>query len=139
MGSWGENVMSWVGAREHDREFLLLRYEDLLEDTPREMTRISEFLGLVHISAEQIDKAVELSSAASMRRLEAAQNNHWVTTKESRKDIPFVRSRKVGSVATITPIGFSCGNRDGVGPIMKLLGYALSSELRKSSPRDQNV
>jgi hypothetical protein len=139
MGSWGENVMSWVGARGHDREFLLVRYEDLLEDTPREMTRISKFLGLVHISAEQIDKAVELSSAENMRKLEAAQNNQWVTTKQSRKDIPFVRSAKSGQWQQSLPSVSVVEIESAWGPVMKLLGYPLSSELHKSSPRDQHV
>ena len=139
MGSWGDNVMSWVGARGHDREFLLVRYEDLLEDTRREMTRISEFLGLVHISAEQIDKAVELSSAENMRKLEAAQNNQWVTTKESRKDIPFVRSAKSGQWQQSLPSVSVAEIESAWGPVMKLLGYQLSSELHKSSPRDQRV
>jgi hypothetical protein len=139
MGSWGENVMSWVGARGHDREFLLVRYEDLLEDTRREMTRISEFLGLVHISAEQIDKAVELSSAENMRKLEAAQNDQWVTTKESRKDIPFVRSAKSGQWQQSLPSASVAEIESAWGPVMKLLGYPLSSELHKSSPRDQHV
>src|ERR1022692_875988 len=139
MGSWGENVMSWVGARGHDREFLLVRYEDLLEDTRREMTRISEFLGLVHISAEQIAKAVELSSAENMRKLEGAQNDQWVTTKESRKDIPFVRSAKSGQWQQSLPSGSVAEIESAWGPVMKLLGYQLSSELHKSSPRDQHV
>ena len=139
MGSWGDNVMSWVGARGHDREFLLVRYEDLLEDTRREMTRISEFLGLVHISAEQIDKAVELSSAENMRKLEAAQNDQWVTTKESRKDIPFVRSAKSGQWQQSLPSVSVAEIESAWEPVMKLLGYPLSSELHKSSPRDQHV
>src|SRR5580704_17421427 len=67
VGSSGDNVMSWLGARGHDREFLLVRYEDLLEDTEHEMTRISEFLGLTQISPEPIAKAVQLSTADSMR------------------------------------------------------------------------
>jgi hypothetical protein len=128
MGSWGENVMSWLGARGHDREFLLVRYEDLLEDTPREMSRISEFLGLQRPSPEQIAKAVELSSAENMRKLEAAQSDQWVTTKHSRKDIPFVRSAKSGgwqqelSSVSVTEI------ESAWGPVMRLLGYPLSSE-----------
>jgi hypothetical protein len=139
MGSWGDNVMSWVGARGHDREFLLVRYEDLLEDTRREMMRISEFLGLAHISAEQIDKAVELSSAENMRKLEAAQNDQWITTKESRKDIPFVRSAKSGQWQKSLPSGSVAEIESAWGPVMKLLGYPLSSELHQSSPRDQHV
>jgi len=79
VGSWGENVMSWLGARGHGREFLIIRYEDLLEDAQREMIRIAEFLGL-EASAERIAKAIEFSSAENMRKLELEQSNLWVTT-----------------------------------------------------------
>ena len=134
MGSWGDNVMSWLGARGHDREFLLVRYEDLLRDAQREMTRISEFLGLANISAEQIAQAVELSSAETMRKMEMAQSNQWVTTKPSRKDIPFVRSAKSGQWQHVLPSVSVAEIEIAWGPIMKLLGYPLSSELQKSSP-----
>jgi hypothetical protein len=118
-GSWGENVMSWLGARGHDREFLLVRYEDLLEDTQREMTRIAEFLGLNN-SAEQIRRAVELSSADNMRKLETAQTNEWATTKESRKDIPFVRSAKSGQWRQSLPAASVNEIESAWGPVMQL-------------------
>ncbi len=138
MGSWGENVMSWLGARGHDREFLLVRYEDLLEDTQREMTRISEFLDL-RVSAEQISQAVELSTAENMRKLEVAQNDQWVTTKESRKDIPFVRSAKSGQWQQALPAVSVAEIESAWGPVMQLLGYPLSSELQGSAPRVQRL
>jgi Sulfotransferase domain len=136
VGSWGENVMSWLGARGHDREFLLVRYEDLLEDTQREMTRISEFLGL-NTSAESIARAIELSSAENMRKLEVEQSNQWVTTKESRKDIPFVRSAKSGQWKQTLPAASVAEIEAAWGPLMKLLGYPLSTELHASEPLAQ--
>ena len=138
MGSWGENVMSWLGARGHDREFLLVRYEDLLEDAQREMTRIAEFLSLAQISAEQIAKAVELSSAENMKKLEVAQSDQWVTTKPSRKDIPFVRSAKAGQWQQALPPASVAEIESAWGTVMKLLGYPLSSELQQSVPQLQH-
>jgi len=132
VGSWGENVMSWLGARGHDREFLLIRYEDLLEDTLREMTRVSEFLGL-HASPERIARAIELSTADSMRKLEDQQSNAWVTTRESRKDIPFVRSAKSGQWKQSLPVAAVLEIEVAWGPVMQLLGYPLSSELRSET------
>src|ERR1700730_11895985 len=32
-GSWGENVSSWLATRQNDSGFLLLRYEDMMENT----------------------------------------------------------------------------------------------------------
>jgi hypothetical protein len=139
VGSSGDNVMSWQGARGHDRELLLVRYEDLLEDTEHEMTRISEFLGLAQISPEPIAKAVQLSTADSMRKLEAAQSHQWVTTKQSRKDIPFVRSAKSGQWQQSLPSSSVAEIESAWGPVMKLLGYPLRSEMEKvSSSAQQN-
>jgi hypothetical protein len=129
IGSWGENTMSWLGARGHDREFLLVRYEDLLEDTQREMTRISEFLGL-YASRERIARAIELSTADNMRKLEDQQSNTWVTTRTSRKDIPFVRSATSGQWKEGLPSASVLEIEEAWGPVMQLLGYPLSSELR---------
>jgi Sulfotransferase domain len=133
MGSWGENVMSWLGARGHDREFLLIRYEDLLEDTIREMIRISDFIGLRQISAEQIARAVERSSAENMRKLEVADADKWVTTKESRKDIPFVRTAKSGQWQQGLPPASVAEIESAWGPVMTLLGYSLSKAQRSKS------
>jgi hypothetical protein len=121
-GSWGENVMSWLGARGHDRQFLLVRYEDLLDDAHREMSRIAEFLNL-NGSPERISRAVELSSADNMRKLEARDSNEWVTTKNSRKDIGFVRAAKSGEWRKTLPAESVAVIEDAWGPVMKLLGY----------------
>lgn len=126
-GSWGENVMSWLGARGHDRQFLLVRYEDLLDDTHREMTRIAEFLEL-NASADRISRAVELSSADNMRKLEARDSNEWVTTKNSRKDIGFVRAAKSGEWKKTLPGESVTLIEEAWGPVMQLLGYPVSQE-----------
>jgi hypothetical protein len=133
VGSWGENVMSWLGARGPDREFLLVRYEDLLEDTQREMTRISEFLGL-KASPERIAQVIELSSAENMRKLEVEQSTLWVTTKESRKDIAFVRSARSGQWKEALPAASVAEIEAVWGPIMQLLGYPLSTVLQAGEP-----
>lgn len=44
-GSWGENVGSWLGARRGTRDFLVVRYEDLLGGTARELARIAACSG----------------------------------------------------------------------------------------------
>jgi len=131
--SWGENVMSWLGARGHSREFLLMRYEDLLADTQREMARVAEFLGL-NMSAEAVTKAIELSSADNMRKLEVAQSDDWVTTRESRKDILFVRSAKSGQWQQALPPQSVAAIENAWGPLMQLLGYPLSKELQARAP-----
>jgi hypothetical protein len=45
-GTWGENVGSWLGARQRDESFLLLRYEDARADPERALKRAAEHLGI---------------------------------------------------------------------------------------------
>src|SRR6266849_3707097 len=44
-GSWYDNVASWLAMR-HNRKFLLLRYEDMLENPQRELSKVAAFLNL---------------------------------------------------------------------------------------------
>jgi hypothetical protein len=57
--SWGENVMSWLGARGHDpNAMLLVHYENLVRDPQTELEKIAEFLNLTESQA-RILTAVE--------------------------------------------------------------------------------
>jgi|CXWL01.1.fsa_nt_gi hypothetical protein len=94
-GTWGENVGSWLGARGNSKDFLLLRYEDMLKDTESALWKISLFLGLSP-SAERIKRAIESSSFEHMKNLESKQSGAWSAIRESRRDIPFVRAGKSG-------------------------------------------
>jgi hypothetical protein len=146
-GTWGEHVGSWLinpqiaaafsalnralppaarldelGARGHGRQFLLVRYEDLLEDTETGLARIARFIG-VDATPDGVHLAVEQSSARNMRRLESAQSEQWVTTRKSRKDIQFVREATSGqwrqSLARESVAAIECA----WGFLMELLGY----------------
>lgn len=68
-GSWGQNVATWMYTSEESPRFLLLRYEDLVADTARELAKVASFLQLA-AGPEQIAQAVERSSADRMRQLE---------------------------------------------------------------------
>ena len=59
--SWGENVMSWLGARGDDPEGLLtVRYEDLFSHPEDVLQKISAFLQIPG-SAEEISTAIQVS------------------------------------------------------------------------------
>jgi|SRR5947209_12167228 len=63
--SWGESVMSWVGARGHDPNGLLrIRYEDLLLDAETVLSSICEYLKLLR-TPNQIRDAVRASHAVA--------------------------------------------------------------------------
>jgi hypothetical protein len=94
-GTWGENVASWIYTRGKRNNFLLMRYEDMMKDTVRELARISEFLD-IPADPKRLRHAVESSSADRMRTLEKLEEDNWVATKNRRKDIPFVRVAKSG-------------------------------------------
>ena len=148
-GTWGEHAGSWLvnatniaeftlhdngapphsagspmkmdapGARGHGREFLLVRYEDLLQDAPAGLR--------LEASPERIEQAVARSSADSMRKLESAQNLQWATTRETRKDIPFVRQAKSGQWRTALGASSIAEIESAWGHLMRLTGYELAS------------
>ena len=126
VGSWEENVMSWIRMRQGKSTFCLVRYEDLLSDPARELRRVSPMLG-IEPTPERIERAISLSSASHMRSLEKSQSEKWITTKGTRRDIPFVREAKSGgwrerlSEASLRII------EDAWGATMQELGYELAS------------
>jgi hypothetical protein len=94
-GNWGENVGSWLGARRDSENFIVVRYEDLLENTEAELVRIADMLGIT-TDERLLRHAVENSQADRMRALEQTQRSEHKFLKSSRADIPFVRAAKSG-------------------------------------------
>ncbi len=125
-GSWGQNVATWLYTSEGSPRFLLLRYEDLVADTARELTKVVEFLHLV-ASPELIAQAVERSSADSMRKLEKKQPDKNELMKGSRKDLSFVRAAGSGGWRNDLPAPMAARIEAAWGPLMQRLGYELSS------------
>ena len=98
-GSWGENAGSWLATRSGHKGFLLVRYEDLLADTARELGRVAEFTGLP-TTVDRISRAIERSSTAQL-----AQSN-W------RNDLPALQLARIEAAW---------------GDIMACLGYKLAT------------
>lgn len=123
-GTWSENVASWIFTRGKRNEFLLLRYEDMMSDTLRELARIATFMG-IDPHPERLQKAIERSSADRMRELEKRESDKWVATKNRRKDIPFVRVAKSGGWRTSLPDSCVRQIEAAWGDLMTTLGYEL--------------
>jgi hypothetical protein len=121
-GSWGENVASWLATRADSERFLLVRYEDMLEDTKKELARVAEFLN-VAVTNNTLEQAVTRSSAGNMRKLEKVQSLAWSTTKQTRQDIPFVRSATSGNWKKELPSSSADRIERAWGPVMEYLGY----------------
>jgi hypothetical protein len=121
-GSWGEHAASWLATRYGRPGFLLLRYEDMVDDTARELTKIASFLG-VSAMPEAIAQAVERSSADRMRTLEKSQAQLFTSTKNTRQDIPFVRAAKAGGWRAALPEELAMQLDQAWGNLIQWLGY----------------
>jgi tetratricopeptide (TPR) repeat protein len=66
--TWGEHVSSWL-LRLSPSNLLLVRYEDLIRDCPKQLKRIASYLGLER-TENQLSLASEKSSFDNMRRIE---------------------------------------------------------------------
>jgi hypothetical protein len=126
-GSWGEHAASWLSTRYGQPGFLLLRYEDMLQDTARELSRMAEFLGL-HPTSELIEQAVSRSRADNMRKLEKSQAALFNATKDTRQDILFVRSAKAGGWHSELPESSILQIEQAWGHVIRWLGYELVME-----------
>jgi hypothetical protein len=138
-GSWADNVMSWITMRQGSNTFLLLRYEDLKQDPEGELLKLARFLGdagfrSIEPSAENLAKAVELSSPERMRALEKLEARRYAQLKQTRQDKPFIRSAKAGGWKSDLSETSVALIEKKWGAIMQRLGYALSG-----NPREQEV
>jgi hypothetical protein len=127
LGSWGEHVTSWLSTRSGSSGFVLLRYEDLIADAKPGLAKVAELLGF-EAAPERLVRAQELSSADRMRKLEKEQGGKWVQTRGTRQDKPFVRKASSGGWRTSLPSQSVTLIEQEWGPIMKSLGYSLSTE-----------
>jgi len=144
--SWGQNVSSWLATRQgriqplgarsaenitgmsaprqNPDDFLLLRYEDMVEDPHKELSKIATFLAIPS-TQERVDQAIQSSSADQMRKLEKAEAHKWLLTKSTRKDIPFVRKAAQGGWKdTLSPTSVA-DIESAWSSIMRELGYEL--------------
>ena len=125
-GTWGENVGSWLGAGGGRRDFLVLRYEDMIANAEQELARVAEFFGIEPTPA-RLASAVELSSASRMRSLEQAQGKEWVSTKGKRSDIPFIGNATSGGWRKNLPESSVIEIEAAWGALMRTLNYELTT------------
>ena len=125
-GTWAENVASWIATRHNRKNFLLLRYEDMIADTPGELLRIADFLEH-KTSPRELDQVIECSSAERMRELEERQSDLWVSTKNKRKDIPFIGTASAGDWRSKLPAASVLEIETAWGPLLRFLNYELAT------------
>lgn len=125
-GSWWEHVASWIGPRQGNPDFLLVRYEDLLSDSVPELAKVADFLG-IQAGPERLQTAIERSAADRMRKLEQQQSDKWTGTRNTRKEIPFVRAASAGGWKDALPPQSVEEIESAWFPLMNFLGYELST------------
>jgi hypothetical protein len=123
-GSWRDHVLSWIATRQGQENFLLLRYENMQDNTVGESAKIASFLGL-DSSPALMARAVELSSADRMRSLEKQQSHQWKETKRTRQDKPFVRKAVSGGWKSTLPEHSVTQIESAWGDVMRSVGYEL--------------
>lgn len=94
-GPWGEHVGNWIEARMGIDRFLLIRYEDLSAESYNTTVEIASFLN-IRVSQDRLREVIELSTFSSMQALEMQQAHQWKMTKESRKEMLFIRAGQIG-------------------------------------------
>ena len=133
--SWGEHVGSWLGGRKNHNGFLLVRYEDLLQDPSRQLHRIAHFLG-VDTCAERVAPAIERSAVDRLRKLEKVESDKWVTTKGWRQDVSFIGAGKSGGWRNTLPRISAEMIESAWGDLMKNLGYEPIGQACKTPESD---
>jgi Sulfotransferase domain len=135
-GTWGENVGTWLSARGKDPGFLLLRYEDIIENPTQELVRIAAFLG-IEANPQRMESAIQRSSVERMRELEQKQTDQWVATKNHRKDIPFVRTAFIGEWKSKLSPDSVARIESAWGALMHFLDYELATAEGRRECRDR--
>jgi hypothetical protein len=130
--SWGENVAGWLATRYNTPGFLLLRYEDMIADTREALTKVAAFLEIPR-DAESVAWAVEQSSAERMRELEKKQALKWSSTKDTRQDIPFVRTARPGNWRSTLSERALAIVENNWASLMQWLRYELVSDPKPES------
>ncbi|WP_157724779.1 sulfotransferase domain-containing protein [Virgibacillus phasianinus] len=94
-GLWDTNIESWLDNQKKVKNgFLLVKYENLLQDTAKEAHRIINFLNLDRTEKE-INEAVNWASFDNMKALEKKQQSHINGSSSFvNKTMPFVREGK---------------------------------------------
>ena len=121
-GSWAENVASWIFTRKYREKFILLRYEDMISNPINELQKIAEFLAK-GTDRRELERAVRLSSAENMRKIEEKEGGVWKPIKRSRKDIHFIRSATANGWKDILPDHCVKKITSAFEDVMQTVGY----------------
>ena len=125
-GQWGGNVNGWLDGA---KDMLLIRYEDLLADTPRVLGSIVRYCAL-DFNEQKIIESVSACSLAELREIEARQFNEIKGFSTSDPAMYFFRKGVSGDwknffnenderqfmaafAGVMSRVGYGCMKREG--------------------------
>lgn len=126
LGCWGDHVTSWLSTRRQHPDFVMIRYEDLMAHPQRELARVARLLQ-IDPTSDRLGRAVDLSSADRMRLLESREGGHWLQTKYTRQDAPFIRKASSGGWRAVLPNDSVALIEATWEPLMRELGYETTT------------
>lgn len=121
-GNWSEHIGSWYGAREKCKNFMIVKYEDLIADMESEIKKISEFFN-IHLSDTELKKVIMYSSPKYMKLSEEKDGKLWKPMKYAREDIKFIRNASAGSWKKELPQDIRDTIEVAFGDKMQMFGY----------------
>ncbi len=92
-GSWRDHISSWLDHGED--EILVVRYEDMLDDTAREFQRVLDFAGLNRVE-KKIEMAVEASQFEKLQKQEQKKHDEVPGLEGSDSSKRFFRKGQSG-------------------------------------------
>jgi len=118
LGTWSEHVTSWLD--DAAMPVLLVRYEDMLTDSARELARVIDFLGLSNeFTSETIAKAADAHTFTALR---AQEEERGFREKPPDAERFFRRARAGEGREVLTPAQLQ-KIESGHGAVMARLGY----------------
>jgi predicted nucleotidyltransferase len=90
-GTWLSHVNNWINEAK-DSQILVINYEDLKENTIKEMEKILNFCD-IPIDKQKLISAIKNSDIKNMSKLEKNQKNHDFFNRFSNNDVNFVSSK----------------------------------------------
>jgi len=122
MGSWSDHVTSWVDQTEIP--LIVVRYEDMLADTARELARVIGFARPdAVIDQARLDRAVAHASFENLREAEAAKGFREAAKGQAR----FFRSGKAGDWVNHLNAEHVARICEVQGPTMARFGYSTEA------------
>lgn len=88
--AWNKHTESWINTIRSGQIIKIFRYEDILNDTHTELSRLMDLLG-IRVEASNLARAIELSSKENMRNSEI---NHASTFIVQAQKNSFIRQGK---------------------------------------------